>query len=71
MKCAGRWLGGKKESRGTGDEESQALIAEDSFTQIPVKDLDIGQLIGTGTYGKVFKGSWNGTAVGTLPQCYL
>jgi hypothetical protein len=34
------------------------------FKQIDMSDLKIGERIGKGTFGEVYKGVWNGTEVG-------
>jgi serine/threonine protein kinase len=42
-------------------------LADDALIkQIDLADVKIGQRIGKGTFGEVFKGVWNGTEVGIL-----
>jgi len=44
---------------------SSKFLSDDSlFKQIDITELKIGERIGKGTFGEVYKGVWNGTEVG-------
>jgi len=40
-----------------------ALFANPSVKKIPFEDLEVGDCIGSGSFGRVFRGTWQGTPV--------
>lgn len=44
--------------------ESKRLLNDSFIKQIDIRDIQIGERIGKGTFGEVYKGVWNGTECG-------
>lgn len=55
--------GERRSDRSTGSSKSESALDDVADCEIPWEDITLGERIGLGSYGEVYRGDWHGTEV--------